>query len=102
MPNPVKFKRLPISTKGKLYFGALPSDETLKDLKNIGVQNIWNLMAELPTVADVEKKLFKNVFEAKIIDRRIPEKKEYLTQLNSIILLLKAGENVYVHCFGGH
>jgi protein-tyrosine phosphatase len=103
MSKSVKFKRLPISTKGKLYFGALLSDETLKELKNIGVENIWNLMAELPTVAEAENKIFKNVIELKIVDCSIPsDKQEYLNRVDSIIYLLKNGENVYLHCFGGH
>lgn len=85
---------------GTIYFGPMPSANTLSQLKANGITTIVNLMEELPSVREVEEKQFK-VIHCPVRDFSIPNKKEFIKCLQKIYNELQAGEVIYVHCFGG-
>lgn len=86
---------------GELYYGPMPTFETLKKLESLGINIIWNLGAELQECYNLEKAMFDTVF-SEIPDFSIPpNKNRFLTELNIICENLRAGKKVFVHCLGG-
>lgn len=95
-------KRFPTSS-GALYFGPLPKVAVLKHLKSLHIDAIWNLAAELNLMVPYEKNYAPEVIFGNVPDYESPKNgDEFLSQLNRVISLLRAGKKVFVHCFGGH
>lgn len=84
-----------------ILFGPIPSERTLEYLLKQNVALIWNLMAECSGVADLEKNFFI-VINSKIEDFSIPNRNEFLHDLDLVCEHLKEGKNIYIHCLGGH
>lgn len=95
-----------IGTKGKIWFGSSyetidKMNKTFDYLKKNNVSVIWTLLED-NTIAQIEKKHF-SVFHSPIADYSVPEnKKDFIKDVLKIINLLNSGENIYIHCFGGH
>lgn len=88
--------------RGELYFGPIPDDKTLYELKNEGVTIIWNLGYELFDIAEIEIGCGFWVFEAKISDYNTPlHHQNFKNQLLTICSSLACGYKVFVHCMGG-
>lgn len=87
--------------KTLILFGPIPSEQTLEYLLKKDVALIWNLMAECSGVADLEKNFFI-VINSKIEDFSIPDRSEFLHDLDLVCDYLKEGKNIYIHCLGGH
>lgn len=97
-----------LSTKGSIYSGKLYSNQdeitsTFSDLKSRNVTLIVNLLEEhYDYIVNIEKSQFK-VIHLPINDFSIPNDiKAFGNQVKRIHNLLKVGQNIFVHCYGGH
>lgn len=96
-------QRLPLNVSGRILFGPFPSDQTLMQLRQQGVKVIWNLMAELPELFRIEKQLFPQALNTPIDDYDIPsDASSFLGDLDKVVEYLQTGQDVYIHCLGGH
>lgn len=96
--NEVKLK----NCTGRLFFGACPEIQQIKELKNHNVNCIWNLLEEMPFIFEYEKNIFDNSINTPIKDFDIPKDiKLFIYESNIIYNRLKNGENIFVHCLGG-
>lgn len=95
-------QRLPLNVSGRILFGPIPSDQTLMQLRREGVQVIWNLMAELPELFRIESQLFTRAINTPINDYDIPRTVQFFQDLDRVVAYLQAGQDVYIHCQGGH
>jgi predicted NAD-dependent protein-ADP-ribosyltransferase YbiA (DUF1768 family) len=91
--------------KDKAMFGAFPTQEAVDELEGVGVKFFVNL------TYDHEKKIipYKTNYEYinyPIMDRKIPQNwknfAKFIIKISNIILNLKTGECLYLHCKGGH
>ncbi len=94
-------RRFPTSS-GVLYYGRIPSVMDLKYIKENKFDAIWNLASELNVMVPYEKQYVNEVIFGNIDDYEEPKGDAFLSQLNRVVSLLKAGKKVFVHCYGGH
>lgn len=88
---------------GFLYFSSCPDKKELEQLKELGVDCIWNMAKELKYISDIERLYIKEVICADIYDADTPENElEFISQLKYISDLLLDGKKVFVHCMAGH
>lgn len=94
-------KKFP-TRSGELYFGSVPSDEALEEMKEIGIDVIWNLASELEDFADYESEFVGEVLQGDIEDFSVPSSgSKFVMQLKYIAGLLNGGKKVFLHCMGG-
>lgn len=96
----MKLRRFPTSS-GDLYYGPHPNVKTLKALKSMGIDAIWNLASELKLMVPYEKLYAKEVLFGNINDFGVPDDSSFTSQLDRVVSLLKRGKKVFIHCFGG-
>ncbi|NDB82566.1 MAG: DUF1768 domain-containing protein [Alphaproteobacteria bacterium] len=91
--------------KDRAMFGSFPSQEAVDELEEEGVRFFINL------THDDEKKITPYVtrytqISFPIIDRQVPKDwpafARFIISLSNIIMSLKQGHLVYLHCKGGH
>lgn len=89
--------------ENQIYYGPVPSDQTYHNLKNIGVDIIWNLMEELPSIFEIEAKMYPGSINTPIEDFNVPDNEEdFLVDLERVKNYLVMGRKVFIHCLGGH
>lgn len=99
-PDP-PMRRFPTSS-GELYFGRVPEYSTLAKLRDMGVDTIWNLGAELAAFVQHERAYVDHVIQGDVPDFGIPTNPtKFLKQAQVVASLLKTGKKVFVHCHGG-
>lgn len=90
---------------GVALFGSFPSQQDVFELENIGVRYFINLTYE------GEKKIKPYItnytyISFPLVDRNIPEDKfkysVFITKIVNLILSVKNGDIIYIHCKGGH
>ena len=87
---------------GKLFYGSVPSDETLIDLFENDVQVIWNLLED-NLYSRVEKRDGFHVVHTPIPDYSVPKNMEqFMRAATDIGYILMNNKRVFVHCFSGH
>ena len=102
MPNSINIRQFPTNSGGKLYFGSWPNVQTLRKLKDLKVDVIWNLAEELKLLIPYEKHFVPQVIHGNIEDFYVPENMgKFAGQLNKIVGLLESGKNVFIHCWQG-
>jgi ribA/ribD-fused uncharacterized protein len=91
--------------KDRALFGSFPTQEAVDELEKEGVKFFINLTHEdekkiTPYTTNYTQILFP------IIDRQVPKDwvayARFIIRISDIILSLKSGELVYLHCKGGH
>jgi ribA/ribD-fused uncharacterized protein len=91
--------------KDRAIFGSFPTQEAVDELENKGVKFFVNL------THNYEKKITPyvtnhNYITFPISDHRVPQDWKnfacFIIRISDIILSLKAGELLYIHCKGGH
>ena len=95
-------KQLPLLCAGRIFFGPFPEQETLMQLRAKKVTVVWNLMSELSGLFELESKLFTHAINTPIDDYDIPRTLQFLQDLDRVVAYLQAGQDVYIHCQGGH
>lgn len=88
---------------GCIYYGGAPYGNTLQELKELGIQVIWNLTEELIDLLEEEKNLFPFVINSPIHDYSIPSSMEYFKKdVEKVANYLEEGKNIFIHCMAGH
>jgi protein tyrosine/serine phosphatase len=89
---------------GTVYFSKAPCCvEDFKCIKPLNISCIFNLAKELNFLYDMEAIYANEVILGNIKDFSIPENMDlFIEQINKLANYLTNGENVYVHCMGGH
>ena len=91
--------------KDRALFGSFPTQEAVDELEKEGVKFFINLTHEdekkiTPYTTNYTQILFP------IVDRQVPKDwvayARFIIRISDIILSLKSGERVYLHCKGGH
>ena len=95
-------RRFPTSS-GELYYGRAPTYPTLAKLRDMGIDLIWNLAAELEVFLSHQKAYVPHVLHGDITDYSPPSNgATFLKQVNQVAAMLRSGKKVFIHCMAGH
>jgi protein-tyrosine phosphatase len=92
---------------GTIYFGPVflsddERDALFADLDAKSVTTVWNVQDDQSS-HDEEARHFKAAIWSPIDDFDLPDDREkFVRDLDRVLALLQAGQNVYVHCAAGH
>jgi ribA/ribD-fused uncharacterized protein len=91
--------------KNRALFGSFPTQESVVELEKEGVRHFVNLTHSHERKITPYKTNY-NYISFPIADHRVPENTHefavFIIRLSHIILSLKNGEMLYLHCKGGH
>ena len=84
-----------------IYFGSNPTDEELEELKNFGIEVIWNLGQELSIEAELESE-FAIVIWSSVQDGKAPSIKSFFVEdINRVLAFLANNKKIFIHCLHG-